>query len=155
MTNISTTLRRQIPQNNTAVFEGLDVLHHPADHTSLRSIPFVCVGQELSIIYNELQFCIFGVFLSPAGDVSIVLKERPSSPELQHIIEYLGEWDYDGLDSISSDYTYLNSGQAYRIIDIMANHGHLKFSGVKALSDAVNRNMKDGSFYLLCADGAI
>lgn len=137
------------------IFKGLDAFHHPADHVSLHNIPFVCVGREISVISNGIQFCISGVFVSPAGDVSIILKERPSSSILPRIIEHIQGWDYDELDSFSSNYTYLNSGQAYRIIDIMAKHGHLKFSGSQALASAVNKNMMNGRFYLLCADSSI
>lgn len=137
------------------IFKGLDVLHQPADCVSLRSKPFVCVGREISVMSSGIQFCISGVFVSPSGDVSIILKGRPSSSVLSRIIEHIQAWDYDELDSFSSDYTYLNFGQAYRIIDIMAKHGHLKFSGAQALSAAVGRNMKNGSFYLLCTDSSI
>lgn len=134
---------------------GFTVLHHPADQPSLRSLPFVCIGQEISVLSDGLQFCISGIFLSPAGDVSIILEGRPSPSDLPRIIKYLRGWDYAELDAASSDYTYLNSGQAYRIIDIMAKHGHLKFSDAQVLSDAVSRNMKNGSFYLLYTDGSI
>lgn len=159
MANIPMTPHQKTLHNKETtpepIFKGLDVFHQPADHVSLRSIPFVCVGREISVISNGIQFCISGVFVSPAGDVSIILKERPSSSILSRIIEHIQGWDYAELDSFSSDYTYLNSGQAYRIIDIMAKHGHLKFSGSQALASAVNKNMMNGSFYLLCADGSI
>lgn len=159
MAVIQMSANQKIPQSRTATIDpyskGLSVLHHPADHPSLRSLPFVCIGQDISVLSDGLQFCISGIFLSPAGDVSIILEGRPSPSDLPRIIEYLRGWDYAELDAASSDYTYLNFGQAYRIIDIMAKHGHLKFTGAHALSAAVDRNMKNGSFYLLYADSSI
>ena len=159
MAIIPMSVNQKIPQSRTTTIspssKGLSVLHQPADHPSLRSLPFVCIGQEISVLSNGIQFCISGLFLSPAGDVSIILEGSPSPSDLPRVIEYLRGWDYAELDAASSDYTYLNFGQAYRIIDIMAKHGHLKFSGAQALSAAVDRNMKNGSFYLLCADSSI
>lgn len=159
MAVIPMSVNQKIPQSRTTTIspssKGLSVLHQPADHPFLRSLPFVCIGQEISVLSNGIQFCISGLFLSPAGDVSIILEGSPSPSDLPRVIEYLRGWDYAELDAASSDYTYLNFGQAYRIIDIMAKHGHLKFSGAQALSAAVDRNMKNGSFYLLCADSSI
>lgn len=143
------------PRASDSFCLNFSVLHRPTGRPALRIFPFVCIGQDLSIMSNGIQICVSGIFLSPSGDVSIILKDRPSPSDLSLIIEQLRKWGYDNLDSTASDCTYLSSGQAYGIIDIMTSHGHLKFSDSEALANAVSQNMDNGCFYLLCADNKI
>ena len=148
----SQQLLRSKAVKSEAALSGLSVLHNPADHPSLRSLPFVCIAQDLTVVSGDTRFCVSGIFLSPGGDVSIILESLPSASDISRIVERVRSWEYDDLESMASDYTYLNYGQAFRIIDMMAKRGHLKFSDAADLAGSVSRNLEYGNFYLLCAD---
>lgn len=148
-------IRQRRSIKSDLIYQSLSVLYHPAESTTLRSFPLVCIGQNLSVVSKQGEFSISSMFLSPSGDVSIVLKNHISETDLNQLIEHIRTWRYDDLDSTASDYTYLNLGQAYRIIDIMAKHGHLKFSDSSDLVNAVNQNMRDGKVCVLCTDVSI
>ena len=159
MSAIPVSRNQQIIQSKEVKAEpaisGLSALHNPADHPSLRSLPFVCIGQNLTVVSGGDQFFVSAIFLFPSGDVGIILGSRPLASDVSCIVERIRSWGYDDLESMASNYTYLNSGQAFRIIDIMAKRGHLKFSDAADLAEAVSRNLESGSFYLLCSDKPI
>lgn len=108
----------------------------------------ICIGRDLSLICESGQAHLSGILVSPAGQIAIVLSDRPSDSELPFIITELQSWDCEKLDSIAADYTYQIRGQAYRIIDIMAERGHLTFSDRGSLAAKINQCMSSGSFGL-------
>ena len=64
------------------------------------------------------------------------------------------KWDSAKLDAVASDYTYRKTGQASRIIDIMASKGFLTYSGEKDLTDNLNLHLESASFLLfIIGDG--
>ena len=137
--------------NNTPI-ESL-VLLNPTAANPASSVPhLICIGKNLSIVCGAGQINLSGIFVSPAGQISITLSDRPSEGMLSEIIAELQTWDCDRLNSIAADYTYFHHGQSFRIIDLMARQGHLSFADGKELSANINRCMGTGSFFLLCAD---
>ena len=108
----------------------------------------ICIGRDLSLIYESGQAKLSGILISPAGQITIVLSDRPSDGEIPFISAELQSWDCEKLDSIAADYTYQIRGQAYRIIDIMAERGHLAFSDRGSLAAKINQCMSSGSFGL-------
>ncbi len=128
-----------INQNNN-LFNNLI----PLKDGSCPSSPLLCIGQGLSVG----QINIAGIFVSPAGQVTMVLSEQISEHQLQFLLSELRTWDSDRLDEIASDYTYRTQGQAFLIIDLMARHGYLNFSGTGKLAKSISQCMRDGSFNL-------
>lgn len=109
------------------------------------SAPLICIGQDLSVG----QINLTGIFVSPAGQITIILSDHISEQQLSALLAELRSWGCEKLDSIASDYTYRTRGQAFRIIDLMAEHGHLNFSDDGELTKNINRCMQSGSFNLL------
>lgn len=94
--------------------------------------PLVCVGSDIPAGRSRIErLCV-----SPSGRVAIVERDpfrrgESESSFLERISAYIAEirsWDCDRLDDIAADHAYRTSGQAARVIDIMARHGHLSFS---------------------------
>lgn len=108
------------------------------------SVPLVCIGQDLSVG----QINLTGIFASPAGHITIITPSHVSEQQLPALLAELQSWNCEMLDSIASDYTYHTYGQAFRIIDLMAKHGHLNYSCDGALTKNINQCMRDGSFNL-------
>lgn len=124
----------------------------PLNSAAAPTPSLVCIGQNLSLVQKSGQINLASVFISPNGQVAFVLSERPTSQEIPSIVAKLMSLGYDQLDSIASDYTHRTRGQAYRIIDTMAAHGHLTFSNSKDLISNTNQCMKKGAFQLFCVD---
>lgn len=126
---------------NNALFSNLIPL---TENVSL-SAPLICIGQDLSVG----QINLTGIFVSPVGQITIILSDHISEQQLSALLAELQSWDCEKLDSIASDYTYRTRGQAFRIIDLMAERGHLNFSSDVELTKSINRCMQSGSFNLL------
>lgn len=135
---------------NDALFDNLI----PLNSIVPPAPPLICIGQDLSLESKSGQINLAGIFASPTGQIVIILPSRPPEPELSSIIAGLQTWDYDKLDSVVSDYTYQESGQAFRIIDIMAKYGRLSFSDAGRLSNSINQCMKTGSFSIFYIDSS-
>lgn len=125
---------------NNALFSNLI----PLTGNVSPSAPLICIGQDLSIG----QINLTGIFVSPAGQITIILSDHISEQQLSSLLAELQSWDCEKLDSIASDYTYRTRGQAFRIIDLMAERGHLTFSHDAELTKSINRCMRGGSFNL-------
>lgn len=135
------------PQANDALFDNLI----PLNSSAAPDRPLICIGQNLSLKSKSGQINLAGLFVSPAGQIVIILSNHPSDQELSSIITELRSWDCERLDEIASEHTYQSRGQAFRIIDMMAERGHLTFSDGGELTKAINQNMRSGSFNLFCA----
>ena len=123
---------------------------HPAQGVRESIFPLVCIGQQISVIHKTGEFNIEALFITPAAKVAVILPEWPQPAELEQIILELRSWDAERLEELAEDYTWSTQGQAFRIIDIMAAHGHLTFSDNAVFSRSVSRQMKNGDFVILC-----
>lgn len=122
---------------------------YPAQGVREDISPLVCIGQQITVIYETGKFNIEALFITPAAKVAVILSERPQPDELEQIISELRSWDAERLEELAEDYTWSTLGQAFRIIDIMAAHGHLTFSDDAVFSRSVSRQMKNGGFVIL------
>ena len=119
------------------------------DHPKLSSL--ICIGQDLTV---DCGFCcieVSGIFLSSAGDLAFVLSRSYPALSVYHFISEMKTRSFDDLDSFASEFTYQVSGQAYRIIDLMAQRGYLSFSDAGKLSDEIDRNLSNEHFFVFCA----
>ena len=76
-----------------------------------------------------------------------------SSAAAAVFISEVSSWASDDLDSICSDLTLRESGQAYRIIDLMAARGYLSFSDGQDFSERISANLHCADFSVFCLDG--
>ena len=90
--------------------------------------PLVCISQQITAICKAGEFNIEALFITPAAKTTVILSGHPQPNELKQIISELRSWNVDRLKALAEDYTWRTLGQAFRLIDIMAAHGHLTFS---------------------------
>jgi len=121
---------------------------HPAAGSREDISPLVCIGQQITVIRESDEFNIEALFIPPAAKVTVILSERPQPDELRQIILELRSWDAERLEELAENYTWRTQGQSFRIIDIMAAHGHLTFSDDAVFFRSVNRQMKNGDFVI-------
>ena len=129
----------------------------PATDVSLEYQDLVCIGREVPVGSGETQGYIDNLYVTPSGGIVIVETKLYRNQEARRtvvaqIIDYakeLQKWDAAKLDEIAYNYTYRKTGQAHRIIDLMAAKGFLSFSDEKSLTDSLNVNLENASFLLL------
>ena len=119
------------------------------DHPKLSSL--ICIGQDLTVDCGLCCIEVSGIFLSSAGDLAFVLSRSYPALSVYHFISEMKTRSFDDLDSFASEFTYQVSGQAYRIIDLMAQQGYLSFSDAGKLSDEIDRNLSNEHFFVFCA----
>ena len=125
----------------------------PATDVSLEYQDLVCIGREVPVGSGETQGYIDNLYVTPSGGIVIVETKLYRNQEARRtvvaqIIDYakeLQKWDAAKLDEIA----YNKTGQAHRIIDLMAAKGFLSFSDEKSLTDSLNVNLENASFLLL------
>lgn len=122
---------------------------YPTGSIQENIFPLVCISQQITVIRKASAFSIEALFITPAAKVAVVLSNHPQPNELKQIVSELRSWDADRLAELAEDYTWSTLGQAFRIVDIMAAHGHLTFSDDAVFSRSVNRQMKNGDFVIL------
>lgn len=111
--------------------------------------PLVCISQQITVIRKAGEFNIEALFITPAAKVTVILSGHPQPNELKQIISELRSWNVDRLKELAEDYTWRTLGLAFRLIDIMAAHGHLTFSDDTVFSRNVDRQIKNGNFAIL------
>ena len=111
--------------------------------------PLVCISQQITAICKAGEFNIEALFITPAAKTTVILSGHPQPNELKQIISELRSWNVDRLKALAEDYTWRTLGQAFRLIDIMAAHGHLTFSDDTVFSRNVDRQIKNGYFAIL------
>jgi len=114
--------------------------------------PLICIGQDVSLASKSGRIIFSGIFSSPAGQIVFILADQIPGYDIPAAIERIKMLGSGFMDSIAEDYTYKVTGQALRVIDIMANHNYLTFSDGPKLSRSIDRCISDGKFVLLCAD---
>lgn len=147
MTNnrVETTLH----SNN--LMGGLELLYPaPAQGHPMLS-PLICIGQDIAVDCGSCRVDVAGIFLSPAGDLAFILSRPYPALSVYHFISEMKARSFDDLDAFASEFTYQVSGQAYRIIDLMAQRGYLSFSDAGKLSDEIDRNLSNEHFFVFCA----
>ena len=134
----------------------------PASEVSPEYRDLVCIGHEVPVGSGENQGFIDSLFITPDGCLVIVETKLYRNQEARRtvvaqIIDYAKEvqkWDAEKLDEIAADYTYAKTGQASRIIDLMAAKGLLTLSDERALTDNINARLEHASFLLfIIGDG--
>lgn len=130
---------------------GLELLYPAPARDHPRLSPLICIGQDLMVDCGSCYVEVSGIFLSPAGDLAFVLSRPYPALSVYHFISEMKTSSFDDLDSFASEFTYQVSGQAYRIIDLMAQRGYLSFSDAGQLSDEINRNLSNEHFFVFCA----
>lgn len=137
-------------QDNEICGSGLSLLYPSAPLERETFSPLVCIGQDLSVEGEFGHIDIASLFLSPSGQIFFVLSGPISSSQAHSFSASARYWSFDDLEAIASEFTYRTIGQSYRIIDLMAQHGHLTFSDGPVLSAGIEECMSAGKFILLC-----
>ena len=137
-------------KDNKIFGAGLSLLYPSAPPKQTDFSPLVCVGQDLSVEGEFGHIDIASLFLSPSGQVFFVLSDPVSSSQVNSFATSVRSWSCDDLEAIASEFTYRTRGQSYRIIDLMAQHGHLTFSDGPVLSAGIEECMSGGELILLC-----
>lgn len=125
--------------------------------------PLICIGREVPVGSGETQGYIDNLYITPTGNIVIVETKLFRNQEARRtvvaqIIDYakeLQKWDADKIESVAADYFYRTKGQAYRLIDIMANECYLTLSDESRLTDNINRNLSSASFLLMIVGDGI
>lgn len=129
----------------------------PASSISPEYQDLICIGREVPVGSGEMQGYIDNLYVTPSGGVVIVETKLYRNQEsrrtvVAQIIDYakeLQKWDAEKLDAVAADYTYRKTGQASRIIDLMASKGFLTYSDEHNLTDNLNLHLENASFLLL------
>ena len=152
MTTVKETQRGKAGANNVLPGDLRPLYPVPMASRSGMS-PLLCVGQDLSVDCGSHAVSVSGIFVTPAGSVLFVLEEPYSAVIVHRFISEVSSWASDDLDSICSDLTLRESGQAYRIIDLMAARGYLFFSDGQDFSERISANLHCADFSVFCIDG--
>lgn len=147
--NFNEAWLQELLENNPAMIPAADVSPEYQD--------LICIGREVPVGSGETQGYIDNLYITPNGGIVIVETKLYRNQEARRtvvaqIIDYakeLQKWDAAKLDEIAYNYTYRKSGQAHRIIDLMAAKGLLSFSDERSLTDSLNVNLENASFLLL------
>lgn len=129
----------------------------PSGEVNGEYAPLVCIGREVSVGSGDMQGYIDNLYITPGGCIVVVETKLFRNQEsrrtvVAQIIDYakeLQKWDCTKLNAVASDYTYRKTGQAFRIIDLMAKHGYCTLSDEARLNDSINRNLSSASFLLM------
>ena len=125
--------------------------------------PLVCIGREVPVGSGDMQGYIDNLYITPSGCVVIVETKLFRNQEsrrtvIAQIIDYakeLQKWDCERLNKVAIDYFYKKTGQAFRIIDIMARLGYLTVADEARLNDCINTNLSKASFLLMIVGDGI
>lgn len=129
----------------------------PSSEISGDYAPLVCIGREVPVGSGDTQGYIDNLYVSPSGHIVIVETKLFRNQEsrrtvVAQIIDYakeLQKWDCEKLNKIASEYFFKTKGQAFNIIDVMAQHGFCTFSDESALVDAINKSLSKAEFLLM------
>lgn len=146
---------QELLENNPALI--------PSGEVGGEYAPLVCIGREVPVGSGDMQGFIDNLYITPSGRIVIVETKLFRNQEsrrtvVAQIIDYakeLQKWDCSKLNAVASDYTYRKTGQAYRIIDLMAKSGYLCLSDEAQLNDSINRNLQSASFLLMIVGDGI
>lgn len=113
--------------------------------------PMVCIADLSPISLDGLTMWHVTMYVSPCGDVLIILPYVPLDEELFSFVDGMSSQNADFLDEVAEDYSYNLKGQAFLVMDIMARNGHLSFSKSGSLRSGIDRCLKNGSFSVYAA----
>lgn len=135
----------------------------PSGEISIEYAPLICIGREVEVGAGENKGCIDNLYVTPSGNIVIVETKLWRNQEsrrtvIAQVIDYakeLQKWDAKMLNDVSEDYTYKKRGQAFRIIDLLAEQGRVTFNDEALLNDCLNENLQSASFLLLIVGDGI
>ena len=135
----------------------------PASEFGAQYDQLVLVAREVPVGSGDTQGYIDNLYATPSGQLVIVETKLFRNQEsrrtvVAQIIDYakeLQKWTAEDLDNAAREYYYRERGQAFRLIDLMAEKGFLKFSDEARLTDALNDNLTTASFLLMIVGDGI
>lgn len=135
----------------------------PASDIDTEYGSLVCIGREVPVGSGETQGYIDNLYVTPTGHIVIVETKLFRNQEsrrtvVAQIIDYakeLQKWDCEKLDEVAGAYSMQKTGQAFRIIDLMENLGHLTYSDEATFTDRINRSLAKAQFLLMIVGDGI
>lgn len=116
--------------------------------------PLVCIGHDVPIGAGEILNCIC---ISPSGRIAIVEPDPTRKGEsyaefisrISFYIHKMRQWDHSKLDGVAANHFYAKTGQASRIIDVMARHGYLTFADAATFPAAVDDGLQNQDILII------
>ncbi len=135
----------------------------PSGEVNGEYAPLVCIGREVPVGSGDMQGYIDNLYITPSGNIVVVETKLFRNQEsrrtvVAQIIDYakeLQKWDCSKLDTVARDYTYMKTGQSFKIIDLIAKYGYLSLSDEAQLNDSINKNLQSASFLLMIVGDGI